>query len=319
MQEFEGLARRTGAGTQYLLLYRDSVACANRSSPSLHAQLLQGRRDPVGSTTCLRIGKPAAQPVSIDSLKFSLRHCRGMQNDLTRYIKPTCAIVIQFARSPASRPSLPHFPLDGRIIGIHTGAACKLTVQHERQHMAAVILLQRQVKRVSWSWLRRENGNAPAEQSCLSQVMPCPRSVVIAASVARECVDHCWRADCQIFLGGKDDRRARLCAHGGDLGVSRNGNFDWLRCREVKSNRRGCSSWFLQLHPNQLQEFDVILIRHQVDTVQQHIRHPGKKFDQCHTWITDVVVGPLPAIVWDEALRLVHDILKMAVVKRGCL
>src|SRR5437762_8760262 len=42
--------------------------------------------------------------------------------------------------------------------------------------MAAVILLQRQVKRVSWSWLRRENGNAPAEQSCLSQVMPCPRS-----------------------------------------------------------------------------------------------------------------------------------------------
>src|SRR5258706_6810989 len=142
-----------------------------------------------------------------------------------------------------------------------------------------------------------------------------PRVLAMPAGVACEYIDQGWGPDGQISLGGKNDRRAGFCTHGGNLGIRRDNHIDGLRGGEIKRDRSGRRAWPLQPHPYQFQEFDVVLIGYLVDTVQQHIRHPGKEFDQRYTWIADIMIGPFPAIARDEQLRLVHDILKMAIVE----
>ena len=55
-------------------------------------------------------------------------------------------------------------------------------------------------------------------------------------------------------------------------------------------------------------------IRHAVELVKDHLRHPREELDDGDARIADVMVGPLGAVTWDKALCLIDDILEVAQV-----
>jgi hypothetical protein len=70
-----------------------------------------------------------------------------------------------------------------------------------------------------------------------------------------------------------------------------------------------------EANPDQLQELDVVAVRDPVETVEKLVRHPGERLDQGDTRVRDVVVGPFRAVLLDEPLRVVDEVLEAAVVQ----
>ena len=71
----------------------------------------------------------------------------------------------------------------------------------------------------------------------------------------------------------------------------------------------------LEADADQVEEGEEVLLRHLVEPVDDHLRHPGIQLEQRDARVRRVVVGPLRAVARDEAHGLVHDLLPRAVVE----
>src|SRR5205823_2557232 len=73
----------------------------------------------------------------------------------------------------------------------------------------------------------------------------------------------------------------------------------------------------LETHADQVEEGEEVLLRHLVQPVDDHLRHPGVELEDGDAGVGGVVVGPLRAVARDQAHGLVHDLLPGAVVEIG--
>ena len=85
--------------------------------------------------------------------------------------------------------------------------------------------------------------------------------------------------------------------------------------RELEQRARGLGR--LKPHAHQVQEGDEVLIRHLVEPIDDHLGHPREQLDERDARVGRVKVRPLGAVLRDEALRLLHDLLVRAVVQVG--
>ena len=65
----------------------------------------------------------------------------------------------------------------------------------------------------------------------------------------------------------------------------------------------------------QVEQRDVELVRHAVEPVDRHLRHPREQLDQRDAGVGDVVLGPLRAGAVDLQPRLGDEVLEAAVVE----
>ncbi len=72
-----------------------------------------------------------------------------------------------------------------------------------------------------------------------------------------------------------------------------------------------------QAHADELEEADVIALRHPVDAIQQLVGDVRERFHERDARIGHVVVGPLRDAPLDEALGIVHQVLEAPVVEVG--
>ncbi len=290
------------------------MAGRGRAAARLDLQPAQLGRDPVGVGAALGLAEPAAQPVGRDALQLIGGHRRHVQDDLAVLVESAGAVVLHLAVGPApGQGALPDLPLERGGCRVHAGAAGRLAADHQGQDVVAVVALQGEVEGVAGGELGREEGDAPARQAHLAQVVGDPGGA--AGAGAGEGPGHRWRAQGQVALAGKDDRRASLGAHRGHLGVGGDEQVVGLRRREVEGDRGLGGAGRLQAHAEQGEELEVELLRHLVDAVDQHLGHPGEELDQRHARVADVMVGPLRAVLRDHALGLIHEILEAAIIK----
>ena len=66
---------------------------------------------------------------------------------------------------------------------------------------------------------------------------------------------------------------------------------------------------------DQLEELDVVPVRHAVEPIDELVGHPGERLDQGHAGIGHVVVRPFGAALLDEPLRLVDEVLEATIVE----
>jgi len=86
-----------------------------------------------------------------------------------------------------------------------------------------------------------------------------------------------------------------------------------LAGRELEHHPGGLGR--LEADADQIEEGEEVLLRHLVEPVEDHLRHPGIQLQQGDAGIRRVVVRPLRAVARDQAHRLVHDLLPRAVVE----
>ncbi len=75
----------------------------------------------------------------------------------------------------------------------------------------------------------------------------------------------------------------------------------------------------LALQAKQLQEFDVIHLRHTVESKDHQFGHPGEQLNEGDARVTEVIVRPLRAVMDDALARFIHQVaLETEVVQVGC-
>lgn len=147
------------------------------------------------------------------------------------------------------------------------------------------------------------------------QVMKRPSVRRFAAGVVRADAGDARREDLEIALRRKDDGRVGLRARGGDFDAFADDDRLALGGGKIERHRHVRRARRVELDSEHLQERDEHQVRHLVDAVQQHLRHPSEQFDQGDPRIADVVVGPFGAVLGDQPLGVIHDLLEFAVVE----
>jgi hypothetical protein len=73
----------------------------------------------------------------------------------------------------------------------------------------------------------------------------------------------------------------------------------------------------VELHADEVQEPQVVPVRHPVQPVHQLVDHEGERLDQGDAGVRHVVVGPLRAPLLHQAFGVVDEVLEAAVVEVG--
>ena len=118
------------------------------------------------------------------------------------------------------------------------------------------------------------------------------------------------RAMVENTTGSATSVRAR-----GHLGLRPDHHRLRLRRRQPERHLAAGRGRRPELHPDQLEELDVVQVRHPVQPVDQLIDHLRERLDQGDPGIGDVVVGPGRATLLDQPLGVVDQVLEMPVVE----
>jgi hypothetical protein len=232
-----------------------------------------------------------------------------MHQHVTGLVEPARAIFLQLAFDPLG--AVPRLPLQGRPRGVYANPLDPAVQAH--QHRA------------------RRHGVAQSHQ----QGVPRPRVVgeakellvrvangvrVVGHTAARAAGTQrlqLTRDDRQILHHGEQRHLIAFVAHRGDLRAGRHGHrlLLWRRQAERRCRPRRCR--WEQADTQQIEERDVVALRHPVQPEQQLIDHVRERLDQRDAGIGHVVIGPLRAAPLDEPLRVVDKVLEPAVIEIG--
>ncbi len=119
----------------------------------------------------------------------------------------------------------------------------------------------------------------------------------------------------EFALGGEHHRVLGLGADRGDLGTRRQHDGLLLRRRQPERDAGARGGRGEERDPDEVQEREVVLLRHPVEPVHDLVRHVGDRLDEGHARVGDVVVGPLGSALLDVALGVVDELLEAPVVE----
>ncbi len=213
----------------------------------------------------------------------------------------------------AGRPAVggPGLPGQRRLAGVHAHPVDPAVHPQDRR---AAGQRRRQPEQQQIARLREsaEHGHVHACPDLLCAVDGCgPRAL---AEQMRERA----RDQGQVSLGGEDHRFVGFRATGGHLGPRGQDHRLGLGRGEPERHRGTGGRGREERNAEQVEEGQLVLLRHPVETVDQLIGHVGDGFDEGDPGIGDVVVAPLGAAPLDVALGIVHELLEVPVVEPGC-
>ena len=102
-------------------------------------------------------GQLHAQPIRAEALKRARNHLWQVQNDLSGGVEAASTIEFHFATDPARDVALPDLPFQWRARRIDARTACDIDLHVDRDHVIAVIVFQRDVKRITRRRRRAEH------------------------------------------------------------------------------------------------------------------------------------------------------------------
>ncbi len=226
--------------------------------------------------------------------------------DVTVPVQAAGLIGLDFARRPVL--TVPGLPGERRVVGVHADAldvAGEFEPQNARGHRIA----ETDHERVVGLGHRREAGRARAAVESLGAV-----GERLAVGHGPD-PGHRARHDVKVGRCREDDGLLRLGPDRGNLGTG--GDPHGLRKRRrqperlVGPRRRG----WKEADADQLEEFHVQPVRNAVQAVEQLVGHPCERFDERDARVGHVVVGPLGALLRDQPLRVVDEVLEPAIVE----
>ncbi len=123
------------------------------------------------------------------------------------------------------------------------------------------------------------------------------------------------RRDEEVLLGLEDDGLALLRLLGRHLGAARDPGASLVALDEVEGEHRPRGGGRAKADAYEVEEREVDLVRHLVEPVEDHLRHPREELYERDPGVRGVVVRPLGAVLRDEPDRLVADLLERPIVE----
>ena len=269
-----------------------------------------GRRD-VGRLLPLVLVEPAPHPPRPLVAQGDRRVRPGEQQGDGAVLVEAPGLVDQHP-SPVPAVARPRLPSEGRSMGVDAQPLDGRD-QVEAQGVAGEGAVEAEVEGI----VLDQGLGGEAHDTALAEPEVLPRVAVVAGAVAGEEAGELRLHDPQVVVGGEDDVAAVTPGRGADLGA---GGDDEGRGagrrqpeRELGPGRAGRE----QVDADELEELGVEAVGHLVQPVQRHLGHPGEQLDEGDPRVGQVVVRPRRAVLGDEALGLVDDVLEGAVVEVG--
>ena len=243
---------------------------------------------------------PAAQPAgALPGDERRPVRCRDVQDHITRAVEPARVVAIDLALNPVS--AVPRLPHQRRIPGIDANPADgALHAQNDRAGRNGIGQPDEQ---------RFPGSGALREARYLLPVFQ-RAGLVGNVSAGRLGCDAVQLAgqDAQVADGAEDDRFFDIRARSSDLRLRAHQDGSRLRRRQPEGDGAGRRGGREQVDAEQIQELDVVLVRHPVQPVDQLIDHLRERLDQRHPGVGDVMVSPFRAALLDQALGVVDQV-----------
>ena len=314
--EPERLARRAVAQPEHLALGARRVRRLEQRADRRRGDRVDlGRvrvgRGRAGAGLVVDPAAQPAQPLAGERLDGAAR--RALQLDRAGAVVEAAGEVLEHLGVLPVAVARADLPAQRRVLGIDARAARGRGLHRDLDHQLPDVLLEAEVERVA-------DERRGAERQLVGALRA--RRPVDDADL-RELVaalDHVRRGrggrDREVLVDLEDDRLLGRGPAGADLG-RRAGDLDLPvgRRAEPEAQLRERAGRPVEPDPEQLHQRDVELVRHAVEPVDRHLRHPREQLDQRDAGIGDVVLGPLRAGPVDAHPRLGDEVLEAAVVE----
>jgi len=117
-------------------------------------------------------------------------------------------------------------------------------------------------------------------------------------------------------LGGEVMQRiAALLLPGGAAGEGRDLDHLTTLGAHLEGDRHPGRLGLPALLADEVEEVDVGLVRHAVEPVDHHLRHPGEELDEGHAGVCVAQVGPLGTVLGDQGPGFADDVVVPAVIE----
>ncbi|MDQ1028086.1 hypothetical protein QF035_005668 [Streptomyces umbrinus] len=305
--EAQPLPGQTGGLAERLVVHGLGVYGRGGAAEAERLRGADGRGGGVEGLVGQRFGDPAAQPAGLLSAGAGEGVPAGdVQDDLAGPVQAAGAVPVDLALGPAVLG--PRLPDQRRLPRVHADAVDPAVQLHPDRAV--------------------RHGGAEPEQHAVAG----PRGLGEAHHVLAlgevggpvgdgitALLDHEMPQlaghDGQFVLGREDRGLLALGARGGDLGAHRQEDRLLLRRGEPERDLRTGRGGREQRDAHQIQERQVVLLRHPVEPVDDLVGHVGDRLHQGDARVGDVVVGPLRGALLDVALGVVDELLEAAVVE----
>ena len=256
----------------------------------------------------------AAQPVhAVPAERLDRRARRALELDGAGAVVEAAGEVLEHDRLVPLVVALGDLPAQRRVLGADAGAARGRGVDVDLHHQARERVLEADVQRVADRRRRAERQLVGALGPRLVVGEP---DVLDLAAALQHVGGRLGHRDREVLLDLEDDRLVARGARRADLGRAAGDQQRLLgRLDEPEADVGGGGARAVELDAEQLEQRDVELVRHAVEPVDRHLRHPREQLDERDARVGDVVLGPLGARAVDAQARLRDEVLEAAVVE----
>ena len=324
VSQLEALVRLPVSLAQHLALDRVGVARGDGRGNRLRLDPPDRGRAVVALALAPHVAH--AHPRGLDAVHLGRDGVRGdVEVDVARAVEAEgrvdrarlartagAAVVEQQERCPVAAVVGPVLPAQGRVARVDVRRGVAAAVQPQLQAVAREVPGVADVEGVALLRLLVEDRRLDPARADVREVVleagalaPGPQRLEVG------------RRDGERLDRGEDERLVGLRAIRGYLRPRRHGDGAGQRRGEVTGDVDLGRHRRIAADADEFEEALVHLLRHAVELVEGHLRHPGEQLDEGDARIADVVVGPLGAVARDQASRLVDDVLELAQVERS--
>ncbi len=270
-----------------------------------------GRRRAALARAVVDAAADPVQPVAAQRLDGAA--LRALQLDGARAVVEAAREVLEHVGLGPAALVLRDLPAQRRILRVHARAARLRGVDVHLEHQPRDRLLEAEVERVPDGRRRPERQLVGALRAGLAVGHA---DVLDLVAALHDVGGRPHRGDDEVVVDLEDDRLLVGRARGRDLGRAA-GDLDGLlrRAGEPEADVGARGGRAVEADAEQLEQGDVELVRHPVEPVDGHLRHPGEQLDERDAGVGDVVLGPLGTGAVDLEPRLGDEVLEAAVVE----
>ena len=267
-----------------------------------------------GAAAARAVVDAAAQPVHpVPAERLDRRALGQLQLDRAgAVVEPAREVLEHLGLGPAV-VALRDLPAQRRVLRVDARAARLRGVDVDRDQQPADRLVEAEVERVPD---RRRAAERQLVGALRARRAVGQADVLDLVGALDDVGARAHRRDDEVLVDLEDDRLLVRGARGRDLRLAA-GDLDRLlgRAGEPEAHRGARGARAVELDAEQVQQRDVELVRHAVEPVDRHLRHPREQLDQRDAGVGDVVLGPLRAGAVDLQARLGDQVLEAAVVE----
>ena len=266
-----------------------------------------------GASVARLVVDPAAQPVhAVPGQRLDRRARRQLERHRARAVVEAAREVLEHLGLEPLVVALGDLPAQRRVLGVHAGATRLRGVHVDLDQQAPERLLEAEAERVA------DRGRVGERELVGAGGLGGPVGEPDALDLAAA-LEHVGGRDGGGHFEGlvdlEDDRLVGRRARGADLGAGVDPQRLGGDLRQAEAQGRLGGARAVQADAEQLEQRDVELVRHAVEPVDGHLRHPREQLDQRDAGVGDVVLGPLRARARDLQARLGDQVLEAAVVE----